>query len=148
MLHYSLIGASEAAGTVNRMIEDIRAFGHEHMPQELTAWQAEDMHRHFPRTETPNYVTAETYIWPRSRTWRRKDRQHRPRYVARVHQGVIRQGGKHPILRPELFEKLQERMARLMREKLTWKPGAPRPQGQSAAAQRRRFMYQRSNLNI
>jgi hypothetical protein len=108
----------------------IRDFGHEDMPQELENWQRDDMRRQFTNMETPNYVTAETRIWPRSRTYDKTHRERplpkrlrraltsRPRLIVGA-TGVP--SSQRPILRPELFDKLCARMADLMERKLAWR---------------------------
>jgi hypothetical protein len=81
------------------------------MPAELTAWQREDMNREYPNTTAPDRMTAFTLIWPRSR----KRRLHRKPQRRRVY---LRQGrqpaSQRSLLRPELFEKLCERMTALL----------------------------------
>lgn len=109
----------------------IRDFGHEAIPQELEAWQRDDMRRRFPKVETPNYVSATTTVWPRSRTYEQRHRERpllqrlrrraltaRPRLVGAG--GGKPGGSQRPILRPELFAKLHVRMADIMKRKLAW----------------------------
>jgi hypothetical protein len=97
------------------------------MPEELVKWQREDMHRHFPNVETTVGATetdAVTSIWPRSRQSERRPvaasgkgpRTHRPKTAS-----PVRQVSSHrPILRPELFEKLHDRMLDLLRKTMKW----------------------------
>jgi hypothetical protein len=84
------------------------------IPAELTAWQVEDMKRKHPNTEVINPTTGLTQIWPRGRT--QAQRSARPQRTRRV----VRAPGKHPILRPALFDKLVERMRLLMNRSVTW----------------------------
>jgi hypothetical protein len=124
----------DAEERLTAMQQLVQNFGHEDMPQELESWQREDMHRHFPNTDTPNYVTAETSIWPRSRTYEKTHRAFslprrlqrplspRPRLIG----ATGKPGSERPILRPELFDKLCSRMAELMAGKLTWRSTSQR----------------------
>jgi len=80
------------------------------VPAELTTWQTDDMNRKNPITDVINPTTAETRIWPRGRTVRQLST--RQRIMSRR---VMRQPGKRPILRPELFNMLRERMKLLLR---------------------------------
>jgi hypothetical protein len=103
------------------------------IPVELTNWQIEDMRRQFPNTETPDENTAETDIWPRSRS----SAAHRPstgiaigrprgtggRRIAApriVNKGEVIHSAR-PILRPELFQKLCERMRALLASAVPWR---------------------------
>jgi hypothetical protein len=101
---------------------------HQEMPQTLVDWQREDMHRHFPNIETSGSdteTTAETSIWPRSRqSDQRKPgpsgtAPRRPRPKMAVPAGQ-RAPSQRPILRPELFVKLHDRMVDMIKKALTW----------------------------
>ena len=122
-----------AEETLTRMQIQIRDVGHEIIPQQLTAWQVEDMRRQFPNTDTPNYVSAETHIWPRSRTYEQmhKRRESRvrlfkkpltplPRIVGTLGKRPTTLGAHRPILRPALFQKLVDRMTEMMAVNLKW----------------------------
>jgi len=85
------------------------------VPAELTAWQTDDMNRKNPITEVINPTAAETRIWPRGRTTRQLSA--RQRIVSRR---VTRMPGKRPILRPELFNMLRERMKQMMSREIQW----------------------------
>lgn len=144
---------SNAQSTLTRMQNQIRDVGHEIIPGQLTAWQTEDMHRHFPNTEQPDYVSAETTIYPRSRTYEQTHRGRsfkpsrpmspRPRLIGAAKPGAG--GSNRPILRPALFDKLVERMSEMLSVNLKWvtsssgalppTSGSPGPQ-----AERRRSM--------
>ena len=126
-MHFDTLDAQE---TLTRMQIQIRDLGHEIMPEQLTAWQVEDMNRKFPNTETPDYVTAETKIWPRSRIYERTH-QHRVAREARFRRPrssmprLVNNYGKstgtsHPILRVKLYEMLISRMAEVMSVNLKW----------------------------
>jgi hypothetical protein len=94
---------------------------------ELTAWQREDMRRRYPHTETLSRTAAMTRIYPRSRrqsTWLRAKRPPRRKPLLR---GKAKRVGKpilqashRPILRPELFDRLRERMVAMMQREITW----------------------------
>ena len=112
------------------MTEHVETFGRVEMPQGLTDWQGLDMHRKYPETaieEVSNEeISAYTMIYPRSRTYE-KTHPHRLHMVAKrkaalssmpvLKKSVLR----HPILRPELFDKLFSRMTALLTEKITWR---------------------------
>jgi hypothetical protein len=86
------------------------------------AWQSEDMHRKFPKVEGSGLSVATT-IYPRSQLRRTKNltggKSVRRRSV--IAAGRPAPGGTHrPILRPELFDKLKERMIDMVKEAFTW----------------------------
>jgi hypothetical protein len=94
-------------------------------PEEVTKWQLEDMHRRYPNTTTSeanDTVTAETDVWPRSRLEvspsghapQKGPRQAKPR----IGRGIIH--SNRPVLRPELLQKLKDRMMALGREAIKW----------------------------
>ena len=89
---------------------------------ELTAWQREDMNRRYPNTEEINQTTALTLIWPRSR--RQVARQNRAPRRKPLLRGratrIAKPAGDRPILRPELFDRLCERMSAMMARELQW----------------------------
>lgn len=87
---------------------------------EFVKWQGEDMHRHYPKVDGSG-LSVSTTIYPRSPLPRKKQpgaagkpRRRRP---------IIRSNPAHshrPILRPELFEKLKERMIAMIKGAMTW----------------------------
>jgi hypothetical protein len=84
----------------------------------LFNWQAEDMHRHFPKVDGSG-LSVSTTIYPRSRLPRKKLAGGKStRRRARIAAG--RPTSHRPILRPELFEKLKERMMNMLKEAATW----------------------------
>ena len=109
------------------MTETLRTFGYTDMPQELTNWQTEDMHRKYPETRTEQLrtkdeVSALTDIFPRSRTYE-ETHPHRVHPVKKPTRPlpVLRHTTmQHPILRPMLFDKLYSRMVALLDEKIKW----------------------------
>jgi len=115
---------------VEAMVERVGTFGHEEMPQGLTDWQVQDMHRRYPETEatkvTDEEYNASTMVYPRSRTYE-QTHPHRAHPVAKRKPvlssmpKLITSGLRHPILRPELFDKLHSRMLALLNEKIKWR---------------------------
>jgi hypothetical protein len=107
------------------MMERVKTFAHEEMPQGLTDWQTEDMRRKYPETATeatgamPNDVSASTMIYPRSRTYE-ATHPHRAHPVAKrkavlSSMPLLRKSAmQHPILRQELFDKLVTRMSAML----------------------------------
>jgi len=116
----TLTDTSAATARLDKMIGKLQALP---ISDELVAWQREDMKRRFPNVEAPNPTYATTSIWPRSR----KKKATRGRVVRRAKpllrgkatrvSGTV---GKHPILRPELFQKLCDRMRAMMARELRW----------------------------
>lgn len=116
---------------------------HETIPQELVAWQHDDMHRKFPNIDVEssgNETAASTEIWPHSRleaqeakAWRQNRRgpkqfrvaragpvQHRIGRAAPKQKGGPEQASTRPILRDELKKKLTERMLTVTSEAMKW----------------------------
>lgn len=115
---------------LDSMKERVETFGKEEMPQGLTDWQVEDMHRKYPETaaEQPlkdEYV-AYTMIYPRSRTYE-QTHPHRSHPVAKRKPvlssmpRLVKSALQHPILRPILFDMLHSRMAAMLSEKMKWR---------------------------
>lgn len=158
-VYFDTIDAQE---TLTRMQIQIRDVGHEIIPEQLMTWQREDMHRQYPFVTAPNYVSAETSVWPRSRTYEQmhksKARQTKrlsalPRAVGTLGKPIPRKGTgtstARPILRPELFDKLVERMGAMLSANLKWvtshSEGAQPPtSGPDLNAQRRLAMLKPS----
>jgi hypothetical protein len=98
-----IIDSWEAEGRLQKMIDQLQ----------VVPVPAEDMKRKNPITDIINPTTAETRIWPRGRTVRQlKTRQ-------RITSQRRRAPGKHPILRPILFDMLRER-GRLLLRAINW----------------------------
>jgi hypothetical protein len=123
-------GIDKFASRIDAMIQNIDNFGKTDMPAELTNWQAEDMKRHFPETETPDDKTATTEIFPRSRV---PSQHKRPSGTARLvplarPKGAsgVRPISTRPILRSELYTSLVKRMSDLLEKSLSW-ASASRP---------------------
>jgi hypothetical protein len=99
------------------------------VPQELVAWQREDMQRKYPNItvdEQDNGVTASTMIWPTSRTALQGGRRRTRAKGLQPHRYGIPQRGPHgprsnrPILREALRVQLTERMNKLLEDTLQW----------------------------
>jgi len=158
MIGEIIIDTANAQATIVRMQIQIRDVGHEIIPEQLTAWQREDMHRQFPNVEEPNYVSAETTIWPRSRTYERahKKRMTREALFKRKSLSAMPRlkgtpGAHRPILRPALFDALVERMSKMLAVNLQWvtshTPGAQAPtSGPDVGAARRLSMLGPSRI--
>ena len=129
--------SSTVESRIERLTETINNFGAVEMPHELTEWQTKDMHRKYPNQDQPDPKTTQTSIWPRSRLsnvsmfHRTRPSTGRPRgrpKGVKTGQGrkIIRKKrvkgqAPRPILRPELFVKLCDRMAILMQSKIKWR---------------------------
>lgn len=118
------LDASDVIETLAAMEADLKGFPNM-MAQELTNWQTEDMRRRYPNTSVNGNV-VETDVWPTSRTAEHKSS--RQRVVANslakksIGKPTIRlKGSVRPILRTELFDKLVDRMDKLMSEQLSWR---------------------------
>ena len=94
------------------------------IPAELTAWQREDMKRKVPNTEVLNATAARTMIYPRGRTNlaanKRAPRRTKPLLRGKATRISAPAGHHRPILRPELFDKLCQRMRELMDREVKW----------------------------
>ena len=126
MLDYHF-ATDKVEARIDTMTAHLKEFGAVDMPNELTAWQTEDMHRTYPETKVEHQGSAEeisaiTEIYPRSRTYAglHPHRKKRPALASMprlLRASVMR----HPILRPRLFDKLFSRMTVLLKDKLTWR---------------------------
>jgi hypothetical protein len=88
-------------------------------PAEFEAWQREDMHRHFPKVEGSG-LSVSTMIYPRSRLPHKKSPGGGNTTRRRSIVAARRPGSHRPILRPELFEQLRQRMIEMCRKAMTW----------------------------
>jgi hypothetical protein len=113
------IDTTELGKTIDSMIAQLAAFP-QNMADELTRWQVEDMHRRYPNT-TLQGNTATTEIWPTSRLPKKKKPRGLPRKAPIRPASGVRIHSQRPILRPELFDKLDQRMVQLMGDKLQWR---------------------------
>jgi hypothetical protein len=87
------------------------------------AWQTEDMHRKFPKVDGDG-LSVSTAIYPRSQLQRSgKDKRSRAKSIRQrsiVAASRTSPGNPKPILRPELFDKLKDRMVEMVKEAFTW----------------------------
>jgi hypothetical protein len=114
---------------IEAMTNHVDTFGKTDLPQGLTDWQTEDMRRKYPETNVDEPAAAgqtsvSTMIYPRSRTYEQTHPHSHPAVrkpamssMPRLRKSTLR----HPILRPELFDKLYSRMVALLGDKLTWR---------------------------
>jgi hypothetical protein len=84
-------------------------------------WQTEDMHRHFPKVDGTG-LSVSTTIYPRSQLRRTKNLRggQSVRRRSIIAAGRPSPGTHKPILRPELFDKLKDRMIEMCKEAMTW----------------------------
>lgn len=89
------------------------------MPQEFIEWQRDDWNRHMPEARETGDKTVETIIHARGK---RSIGYRVPPHLKGVKQPkrVVRSHGRRPVLRPEMFDKLCERMRRLIGEAMRW----------------------------
>ena len=114
------IDADKALQQFDELTKNLAALPDE-MSTTFTAWQSEDMHRHFPKVDGSG-ESISTMIYPRSQLRRTKNltggnATRRRSIIAARRAGA----GQHkPILRPELFEQLCRRMADMLKEAAKW----------------------------
>jgi hypothetical protein len=110
------------------MLGKLKDFPNE-MADELTDWQTEDMKRKYPNTELKGN-TAETDIWPHSRSAETEKQRIKAIAQQRAKRGTgtkkiagfnMKGLSSRPILQPDLYAKLCDRMDKLMQEKITWR---------------------------
>lgn len=127
------------------MLEDITKLASQHeIADELSAWQKEDLHRSRPFSLPARpRGSAKTIVRPRSKYEMQKSKRagkrylramtryekfkasgrkasrRRPKYVRIIEAHQARYSSR-PILRPELFSKLEERMSVFLGAKLQW----------------------------
>lgn len=127
MLTVEFKGADRVVGRIDELQKRLDGL-YQNIPEELKAWQEEDMHRKQPFAKSVIHghsSKATTVIRPRSRKsqkWRAARRAAR-RAAARAghfRSSVHRLRRNQPILRPELFTELCGRMAELMHKTITW----------------------------
>jgi hypothetical protein len=123
-----VVGAEALVNKLDEMIKSIDDL-ERRLPDEVLAWQSEDMHREFPFVKTrprTHSVSVSTKIHPRSvksmksRAARRAQRRAILRAAHRRRGGPQRLFRTHPILRPQLLEALRVRIAELVKRVITW----------------------------
>jgi hypothetical protein len=85
------------------------------IPREFEDWRTQDMHSRYP---TPQIIRRGRRLRVTKRIWNRgrgKAARH-PRPKHRRRRGYSRR----PVLRPELYEQLKERMINLVNETVQW----------------------------
>lgn len=98
---------------------------------EFVAWQEQDMRRKFPNVTAVDDMTAMTRIWPRSRLTQQRANTGKPPQRPGRQRGrrlaaptIVRKGQvihhARPILRPEMYSKLRERMRMMLRRVAPW----------------------------
>lgn len=115
----------DTTGAVERMMDmrdNIEGFyGDIHI--EFVEWQEQDMKRKYPALVPVPPDSVYTMIYPRSRDpkWKRRGRRLRKgaRKIVRPKAGP--QSSRVTLLRPELYDKLCDRMGQLMIDKLKWR---------------------------
>lgn len=100
---------SAIAGKLDALFERMAGLDNA-LPEELAAWQRDDMNRQRPVIERPMRLAARTTIWPTSR-----------RLLARRILALRRMGSRRPILRPELYDALRARMRELLQTTVAWR---------------------------
>ena len=119
MLQIEIVNLSEVEETIANMKDEIGKFASSEMTQEFVDWQTEDMKRTYPNTTDEGASSIFTLIWPRSR----KARPYKPRVRRTIKAPLprlVRAPGERPILRPELFDQLCQRMLAAMVKALSW----------------------------
>jgi hypothetical protein len=130
------VDMSSLQGQIAGMIRKIDHFKRVDIGKELSDWQVEQMHRHKPFTmRNRARGIASTTIRPHS-LWemthehggfeRKTGRRLQSRATRRLRslKRRLRRWSTRPILRPELYQELIERMNRALGEKLTWSRNA------------------------
>lgn len=124
------IDTKPASDRIGAMIGKINHFKRVDVGQGLSAWQTDDLHRHRPFTmRSRARGRAATVIRPHSLYEVERSRKTRGRVVRRfakkvhIKLALARQYltySSRPILRAEMYSVLQNRMTRLLAEKITW----------------------------
>ena len=88
------------------------------------AWQTEDMHRKFPKVDGSG-PSISTDIFPRSQLKRVGNDKGRQRVRSIRQRSIVASsrpspGNPKPILRPELYDKLKERMIDMVKGAFSW----------------------------
>lgn len=117
-------GIDAVTERIDDMVHDVADL-HNEVPEQFLEWQTDDMNRKYPNMEESGewwIRTWTTRIWPRSRLSDKRTPEQKRRRGRRVLFTPIASTGdsSRPILRPELFEALRERM-RVVLDKVTWK---------------------------
>jgi hypothetical protein len=125
MFDVQALGLDKINKTLDSMVEQIAELGSTKLAEGNVEWQEVDMKRKFANLTVADKA-ASTLIWPRSRL--SKPQRPKKAKIQRVyakpiptqHTGAPARSMR-PILRPELFAKLCERMVKVLHETLKWK---------------------------
>lgn len=111
-------GASELFYKFGRLHEQINGLQND-LPREFMDWQRQDMNRSYPKEETKT-LSVSTSIFSRGR--RRVGERKKSASKTGARRFVRRRGSSthRPILRPELFDKLRQRMVAICEAALKW----------------------------
>ena len=103
---------SHVEAALNNMLFQLKAFP-SRMKDEMLAWQTDDMHRKHPRAKySLHRHRVGTKIYPRGRHhFKGTHKHHYPLHRRRGHR---RHWSTRPILRPELYISLRDRMTELL----------------------------------
>lgn len=119
---------------VDQLLKKLDTYGkqidelHTTMPEQLVAWQRDDMKRKFPNMQVDSAeieTSATTQIWPHSRLAEPNKKRQGPKQHLIKRAGPRQAGGKappstRPILRVELAKRLWDRMMALTSEAMKW----------------------------
>jgi hypothetical protein len=123
MITIEVVNADALLGKFNALEKRIDELPKSTVPEELTAWQKEDMNRQWPNTEMASDGAA-TNVWSRSRLELKGEQRPRPKrriYTRRAQMPSKRPGpSSRPILRDVLKQKLIDRMCALLRKTTQW----------------------------
>ena len=121
MIEFKL-DVTRAVDRMLNMRDDIEGF-YGDIYVEFVDWQEQDMKRQYPALVPAPPDAVYTMIYPRSRDpkWKRRGRRLRKaaRRIVRPKAGP--KSSRLTILRPELFDKLRDRMGQLLIDKLKWR---------------------------
>ena len=116
------VDADECLKQFDQVIKNVADLSQNQLTTTFTAWQSEDMHRKFPKVDGSGAAVS-TEIFPRSQLVRpNKDKGRRRSIRQRSIVAASRPspGNAKPILRPELYDKLKDRMVEMVKETFTW----------------------------
>jgi len=104
---------------LDELIKNVAELSQTELTTTFTAWQADDMHRKFPKVDGSG-ASVSTTIYPRSRLTRTKNLAGGKSTLHRSIVAASRPGAHRPILRPELFDQLKQRMMAMLKEAAKW----------------------------
>jgi len=111
--------------TLANMVFQLKAFPSK-MKDEMLVWQTDDMHRKHPRAKySLHHRRVGTKIYPRGRHHYKSKAAHRHRYPTHRRRGHRKHWSTRPILRPELYISMRDRMTALLGQ-IGWASTTPR----------------------